>query len=216
MLTEIPQLPPMLPIAEETRPYTGEDYPEYLRSSVFFLENNGFLRASGHPFITNSVGNAVFLNFSADSFLDIEEVSHVTHANIRSDIDRICFDLRLSKSALSEILNVSRQTIYDWISGKNENFKTENVSKVEWLSELSQYLDSDIKASLWLRRDKKLSNGLTIKNVLGDGQLSPQDLATEINTVLGMGKDAPRFVSKSQNAIGKELSDKSIPYANND
>lgn len=217
MLTEIPQLPPMLPLPAEIRPHTGEDYSDYLKNSVFLRDNNGFLRAVEQSFVTSSIKNAVFLSFVSDTYdPDGDDAYRLTHADIRNDIDKICFNLRLSKSALSEILSVSRQTIYDWLAGKNENFKSENLLKVEWLSELSQYLNTDVRAGLWLRKDKKLSSGMTIKNALGDAKISPQDLAAEINKALNVDKDASQFVSKSQNAIGKDLSDKSVPYANNE
>lgn len=135
---------------------------------------------------------------------------------IRSNIEKICFDLRLSKSALSEILGVSRQTIYDWLSGKNESFKSENMLKIEWLSNLAEKLDQNVRGSLWLWKDKKLSNGLTVKESLGKTDISFQNLAMEINSALGKGKDAPRLISKNQEVARRPLVDKSAPFTNNE
>lgn len=217
MLTDIPQmLPPFSPVAAEVRPYVGEGFPESFERLVFYYKSgSAFLKLQEKASVT-SVAHHHDIVLDYKEFLNTDDAALVTHEAVRANVEKACFDLRLSKSALSEILGVSRQTIYDWLSGKNENFKPENISKVEWLNELAQRLDDDAKGSLWLWRDKKLSNGLTIKNVLGNAQIPPQDLAVEINAAFSKGKNIARLVSASQEASGRDLVDKSAPFANND
>lgn len=146
-------------------------------------------------------------------------VNKITEKNIYIEtigqrIDRICLSFKLSKVALSEIFGISRQTIYDWISGKNESIKDDNLSKIDWLERLSDNLDSELKNNLWIWRHKKLPSGNTIADSLQEGKAAPDELANEIKRLFEKQKS---LVEPAKVIYRKrELSDKSGGYSNYD
>lgn len=133
---------------------------------------------------------------------------------VQSQVENICFKLKLSKSALAEILDVSRELVSNWVSGNSEGFVSEHLSVFWYLNVLADLLDEDIRSRLWLWKDRKLSNGQTIKDALFDVKLLPEELAAEINALF-RAKTVSLDI-KSKELRSKELIDKSFPFANNE
>lgn len=204
------------PKAQEVRPYTG-DVPLIYGAWPSSISAFPRCTVSEAWSVVDGTGEKIFLSLPNNDISSDHAAHDIVHGQeVRQSIDRVCTELRFSKSALSDVLGVSRQTIYDWISSKNESFRADNLTKIDWLSELASSLNEAAKAKLWLWRDRNISDGVSIYSALKNAQGSPQHVARQINELVGQRNDRQRVASIDNEKVARGLLEKSAPFANND
>lgn len=210
-----------LQLFDQNRPYEEYPYPKELGLDNFWLGN--------HVRIVSRGGQEQAAN---DQLLDIEwklpEAQHraetiassdlleeqeiyqkllriVTDSSLSAKIERISQELNLSKTALAQIMGVSRQAIYDWLGEKTVDAKEENLEKLEWLSQLSAHLSGDIKESMWMWKSRTLpQTGLTIEQSILEGKIDPANLANYIRL------SAAEWAARPAISVWKQKGDKEL------
>lgn len=128
---------------------------------------------------------------------EMEDTSPVIAASLPARIEHISQAMGLSKTFLSQILGVSRQTIYDWLEG-GASIKDENLQKIEWLEALNSNLSSDIRTGLWLWKKRILpQSNMSVEKTILDGKEDPMVVAKWISDAVAgwasiEGADIPR------------------------
>lgn len=117
---------------------------------------------------------------SAKAFAD-ELKAKTALISLSDRITMVSKELNLSKTFLAKALGVSRQTIYDWLEGKNSSAKDENLNKIAWLEALNYNLSADIKTDLWSQKSRILPDmDVTIEKAIIQAEESPENIAQSI------------------------------------
>lgn len=210
-----------LQLFEQSRPFEEYQYPRELGLDNFWLGNHVRILSRG---VQGQAANDQLLDiewklpeaqYRAETIVTpdlleeqktYQELSRIaTDLSLSAKIERISFELNLSKTALAQIMGVSRQAIYDWLGEKTIDAKDENLKKLEWLSQLSAHLSPDIKESMWMWKSRALpQTGLTIEESILEGKTNPASLANYIKA------SAAEWAARPAINVWKQKGDKEL------
>jgi transcriptional regulator with XRE-family HTH domain len=150
-------------------------------------------------------------------FVQVQPTAGPSFGQLRTpqeDIARIRSIFRPSIADLAGTFNVSRQTIYNWMSGETPS--EENIERLEDLGKAADLLFAYGSRSSYLVR-RKLSNGKTLMESVRDGG-SAEDAARSLLRVAEkemMQRETLRLRLGNRTAP-RDLSDVGVPMLNED
>lgn len=154
------------------------------------------------------------LNGTGTPFVHVRDAKPVASVTTADDLAHIRAALKISVQQLADILNVSRQAIYDWKAGGS--IKPANVAKLENLKAAAAVIAEAGIAVTPLTLARKVSGGKTVLATIatgGDGQAA----ATSLIQILQIEAEqqarlAKRFAGRDKASASAE--DYGLPHLN--
>lgn len=121
-----------------------------------------------------------------------------------------------NKSYFAQILGVSRRALYDWLDGKTNRIRKDNLNKIEWLEEVLNLTPTNMQRNFGIWKERKiLDSRITLEDILIDADrpaLDVVDLLTEYNRQ----QSALPKIGAWGNKKNAPLPEISAAYSNND